>query len=308
LSQVITFQRFWMRRGTESEWSAANPTLHAGEIGVAQDPGASPTDITKFKIGDGVRAWNALPWCGIGGLEDLGYNAVPYWNTGTNNYELKHSLPAGVGGTGQTNYNVGEILYASGAAALSRLAPGTLSHVLTTGGPGVAPYWAAIPGSGSGFTFLGTATVSGAAATTLTLSGLDLSAYKAWFVTIALENATGSTASVSLYYNADTTATNYREQALTGNGTSASAGRANDGIVIALTANETSTGTFIIQKDRDGKARCISCQNRGAPAAIIMQFIAHMWDSATNPTGMTLSSSVSNSLAIGSTYSVWGIN
>ena len=44
-----------VRRGTASEWSASNPILSAGEIGLA-------TDINKHKIGDGTSAWNSLSY------------------------------------------------------------------------------------------------------------------------------------------------------------------------------------------------------------------------------------------------------
>lgn len=42
-----------LRRGTTTEWSNANPTLANGEVGI-------DTDLKKFKIGDGVTAWNSL--------------------------------------------------------------------------------------------------------------------------------------------------------------------------------------------------------------------------------------------------------
>ena len=44
-----------LRRGTDSQWSAANPILAIGEVGVA-------TDVNKFKIGDGATAWNSLDY------------------------------------------------------------------------------------------------------------------------------------------------------------------------------------------------------------------------------------------------------
>lgn len=45
--------RIQNRRGTASEWTAANPTLASGEIGYETDTG-------KFKIGDGSTAWSSL--------------------------------------------------------------------------------------------------------------------------------------------------------------------------------------------------------------------------------------------------------
>ena len=44
-----------LRRGTASQWYSANPTLRIGEMGVE-------TDTQKYKIGDGVTAWNSLAY------------------------------------------------------------------------------------------------------------------------------------------------------------------------------------------------------------------------------------------------------
>lgn len=48
------------RRGTSSQWSAANPVLAAGEMGIE-------TDTNQFKIGNGTSAWNSLSYGGIQG-------------------------------------------------------------------------------------------------------------------------------------------------------------------------------------------------------------------------------------------------
>ena len=42
-----------LRRGTAAQWTAANPTLAEGEMGVETDTG-------QFKVGDGTTAWNSL--------------------------------------------------------------------------------------------------------------------------------------------------------------------------------------------------------------------------------------------------------
>jgi hypothetical protein len=43
------------RRGTQAQWTAANPVLGAGEIGFE-------TDNNRFKIGDGTNAWSAISY------------------------------------------------------------------------------------------------------------------------------------------------------------------------------------------------------------------------------------------------------
>lgn len=47
-----------LRRGTASEWTAANPTLSQGELGVE-------LDTTKFKVGNGSTAWNSLVYASV---------------------------------------------------------------------------------------------------------------------------------------------------------------------------------------------------------------------------------------------------
>lgn len=49
------FQHILMRRGQDTEWTAANPTLYNGEMGYELNTG-------KFKIGDGLTRWTSLPY------------------------------------------------------------------------------------------------------------------------------------------------------------------------------------------------------------------------------------------------------
>lgn len=52
---MTTYTRFKLRNGTAAEWTAANPILLQGEIGVE-------TDTRKYKIGDGNTAWAGLSY------------------------------------------------------------------------------------------------------------------------------------------------------------------------------------------------------------------------------------------------------
>ena len=59
------------RRGTAAQWTAANPTLGAGEIGFE-------TDTNKFKIGNGSSNWAALSYfANTAGLEALLNDGAP---------------------------------------------------------------------------------------------------------------------------------------------------------------------------------------------------------------------------------------
>lgn len=52
--------RLQQRRDTAANWTSANPTLAAGEIGLE-------TDTSKFKVGTGSATWTALAYGGIQG-------------------------------------------------------------------------------------------------------------------------------------------------------------------------------------------------------------------------------------------------
>jgi hypothetical protein len=49
-----------LRNGTAAQWTAANPTLAAGEVGIE-------SDTRKQKFGDGTTAWNSLSYAGGSG-------------------------------------------------------------------------------------------------------------------------------------------------------------------------------------------------------------------------------------------------
>lgn len=54
------------------------------------------------------------------------------------------AVTAAQGGTGQTSYTIGDLLYASGATALSKLAGVATGNALVSGGVGAAPAWGKI--------------------------------------------------------------------------------------------------------------------------------------------------------------------
>lgn len=61
----MTIARIQNRRGTASQWTAANPTLANGEIGLE-------SDTSKFKIGNGSTAWILLAYAAIGATGPIG--------------------------------------------------------------------------------------------------------------------------------------------------------------------------------------------------------------------------------------------
>jgi Chaperone of endosialidase len=108
------------------------------------------------------------------------------------------------GGTGQTTYTTGDLLYASSGSALSKLAASTSGLVLTSNGAGTAPTWQAVAG-GAASTLTGTTLASNVVSSSLTsvgtLTGLSVTGLS----TITRTNATalrllsnGSTAYTNL--------------------------------------------------------------------------------------------------------------
>lgn len=62
---MSTPYRFQLRRGTSTEWAAANPVLLEGEPGL-------DIDVGSIKYGDGVTAWDGLPFVAQGPKGDRG--------------------------------------------------------------------------------------------------------------------------------------------------------------------------------------------------------------------------------------------
>lgn len=106
MAQVVVAQRMWQRRDTAANWQAKNPVLAAGEIGVQL---GATADAIKFKIGDGIAAWNTLNFF-EGRLIELGtgagYIRWRYVGDATwTNLVLLESLRGPAGATGATGAN-----------------------------------------------------------------------------------------------------------------------------------------------------------------------------------------------------------
>jgi hypothetical protein len=81
-------------------------------------------------------------------------------------------IAANRGGTGQSIYTIGDILYASGSTTLSKLSAGALNYILTSNGPGTAPEWKVAPGGGISYPPAGIVSSTGSAwSTSYTVSG-----------------------------------------------------------------------------------------------------------------------------------------
>ncbi len=150
---------------------------------------ASATDtLSKLAIGtngqiltvaSGVPAWTAAATAGVSSISFGSTGLTPSTAT-TGAVTVAGTLAPGYGGTGLATYTAGDILYATGAGTLSRLAVGTDGQVLTvTAG---APAW----GSGAS---------AGVASISFGSTGLTPSTTATGIVTVAgiLGTANGGT-------------------------------------------------------------------------------------------------------------------
>ena len=58
----MAYAKIRPRRGTATQWVTANPVLAEGEMGIEVPDTGVGTGTVKFKFGDGVTAWNDLPY------------------------------------------------------------------------------------------------------------------------------------------------------------------------------------------------------------------------------------------------------
>ena len=70
---MSTIAQIQLRTDTAAAWTAANPTLLSGEVGIE-------SDTRKIKVGTGSTAWNALPYF-LAGVHVRGQ--ASYTTTGT---------------------------------------------------------------------------------------------------------------------------------------------------------------------------------------------------------------------------------
>lgn len=143
------------------------------------------------------------------------------------------------------------------------------------------------------------------ASTSIIVTGLDLDTDGDYELDIYLTNATASTALVSLYYNADTTATNYDRSKLGFNHTTLTGGRANDAVMGVM--NPSTIAFYKVNVSvRAGRVFCITQGMEKTTTTLEWSSFAHQWRTVgTNVTALTFTSSVASSIGIGSIVKVW---
>lgn len=134
--------------GATPAWTAT-PSLTSLTLSTPLPATSGGSGFGSYAIGDllyasSTSALSKLADVAAGSvLASGGVNTAPAWSATPSLTSLTLSTPlaAGSGGTGQSSFTTGDLLYASGASALSKLASVAAGSFLRSGGAGAAPAW-----------------------------------------------------------------------------------------------------------------------------------------------------------------------
>lgn len=117
-----------------NETNARDTDLAVGFDPAVVTPTNIPTNTIRWRAAASKwEKWNGTAWGDLATTYAINISGTAANVTGV--------VAAAKGGSGQSSYTVGDLLYASGAAALSKLAAVAAGNVLRSGGVATAPSW-----------------------------------------------------------------------------------------------------------------------------------------------------------------------
>ena len=160
--------------GQIAVWSGTSSIQGVNSLGVAKG-GTGATDAATARsnlglvIGTNVLAPNGSAF------NLTNFPTLNQSTTGTAS-NVTGTVAAANGGTGQSIYAIGDILYANTTTTLAKLSPSTAGRVLITNGSGQAPSWSDV---GTAVTTLTTPTaISGSTTVTFNASGKPMAVFR----------------------------------------------------------------------------------------------------------------------------------
>ena len=119
--------------------NTSNPT----SVSILTTPSASVTAVEAFRFGPAGQFGIGGATYGASGyvFTSGGASAAPTWSQVSLSAGVTGTLPATNGGTGQSSYAVGDLLYADTTTSLAKLADIATGNVLLSGGVSTAPAW-----------------------------------------------------------------------------------------------------------------------------------------------------------------------
>lgn len=144
-------------------------------------------------------------------------------------------------------------------------------------------------GGGGSLVLVATKEVTGAPANNLQFLGLDLATDEKYVLDFRLKNATTSNNDVSIRYNGDTNVSNYNNQRVTYNGSSAAPGRSTDSLIASMGSSEECAGTCEVTPGVGGSPRAFSNMSRSSGAGVLSQNFWVVWNSSANVTQIDVS-------------------
>lgn len=161
-----------------------------------------------------------------------------------------------------------------------------------------------VPGK---FQLIARTTLTGTA-TIVTFSGLDMSEDKIYKLFIATEEATDAgDSNLSLFFNGDTTQTNYFNQFIEAIDTTITGARQNNASVVKIFNNHGAFGELTITKDPTGNVRTLSLSSSSQPTSLRLLNRFHIWNDTANVTSITISSATASALKAGSVFTLYKV-
>ena len=131
--------------GTGAATFTANGIIYGNGTSALGVTGVGTTGQVLVATTGSAPSWGAIPSTAAVTSITFGTTGLTPSSATTGAVTVAGTLVAANGGTGQSFYTVGDLLYASASTTLSKLADVATGSVLVSGGVGVAPSWSASP-------------------------------------------------------------------------------------------------------------------------------------------------------------------